>query len=82
MNPIIDSHSRQSILSLFESIRSGAEYSDSRTKDDVDSDTIKIIEVEVEGPAPNTTIDSSSDSKHVRWDLSIVLVVLWISIMF
>ena len=70
------------MLSLFESIRSGAEYSDSRTKDDVDSDTIKIIEVEVEGPAPNTTIDSSSDSNHVRCDLSIFSGVLLMLIMF
>ena len=82
MDPILDSHSRQSMLSLFESIRGGAEYSDSRTKDDVDSDTIKIIEVEVEGPAPNTTIDSSSDGNHVQCDLSTVLVVLWLSVMF
>lgn len=74
---IINLQSWWSMLSLFESLRGGVDYSDSGTKEDVFSDTIKFIEVE--GNATNTTVESSAYGNSGRWMVLSLSVALLIS---
>ena len=73
-NPMADSRSWWSMMSLFDSIVRGEEWGNHKRKDEMGSSTIAIVEVEGEAPTDDD-VDSLDSAAHGDSKEMVVVVV-------